>query len=501
MIKKTTNTCLFPQQWVEFLSKHYRHQGNPVLHELSQRNLFAVGWLVWFYGNSRRLHKNCTGEESKYFSYTHQELNSIFGRAQFHALNLQIGVFYVHKYFGAGGQGHTRGYELSPVVAELLRQFCIEHQFCNVDLIKISGQSLQSLPSGIVGTRKNNQRNRCWRGTQFNSLIPARNDYLDKLIDSYRCLWEELKTDRSIERQRLDQVELILHQATMFRIISNNSIAPGFFPMIYQESDSGRLYSPGTNLQNCSRIVRTAAMHGAFDVDIENCHYNLLTQQFERQSGATLGAMQDYIDTPRSIQADLCGRFGLERDQVKQVLISLVYDAPRSTSSKCSIVKTLGCKDKAAALLEDTFFNELSQETRHVVSFLSDQAKKNAKSGSIVNRAGCGLKLSEKPSRGQIIAHQLQGTEAVILKECVSFCNNDSFPPLLLQHDGFSIHTPPDTDQLSHHVEKTVGVKVKFSIKKLGHEQELKSTFPKSPNAETLIGRGLDQSLYASNGS
>lgn len=501
MIKKTHNTTLFPLQWIKFLSKHYRYQGKAVLNELSQKNLFAISWLVWFYGSSRALHKNCTNQESKYFSYTHQELDSIFGRAQFYALNTQIGVFCVYQHFGDSGQGYTRGYELSPVVAELIRQFCIEYQFRSVDMVSISGQSLQSLPSGIVGTRKSNQRNRCWRGIHFNSLIPAQNDYLDKLIFSYRCLWEELKKDRSVERQRLDKVELILRQATMMRIMSNNSIVPGCLPMIYQESDSGRLYSPGTNLQNCSRIVRTAAMHGYYDIDIENCHYNLLAQQFESQSGAPLGAMNDYINAPRLIQADLCERFGLERGQVKQVLISLVYDAPRSTSSKCSIVKTLGCKEKTAALLEDKFFKELSQETRHVVSFLSDVAKKNAKSGSIMNRAGCGLKLSQKPSRGQIIAHQLQGTEAVILKECVSVCNDDSFLPLLLQHDGFSIHTPPDTNQLSRHIEKTVGVEVKFSSKRLGYEQELKSTFPKSPNAETLSGSAFRQNFYVSNGS
>lgn len=501
MIKPANNTNLFPVQWVEFLSKHYRYQGNAVLNELSQKNLFAIGWLVWFYGDPRRLHKNCTRQNSKYSSYTHQELDSIFGRAKFSALNTQTGIFHVYPHFGDGGLGYTRGYELSPVVAELLRQFYIEYQFRSVDLVSISGQSLQSLTSGIVGTRKNNQRNRCWRGIHFNSLIPAQNDYLDELIFSYRCLWEELKKDRSVERQRLDKVELILRQATIFRIISNNSIAPGCLPMIYQESDSGRVYSLGKSLQNCSRIVRTAAMHGYYDVDIENCHYNLLAQQFESQSGAPLGAINDYINAPRLIQADLCGRLGLERGQVKQVLISLVYDAPRSTSFKCSIVETLGCKEKAAALLEDKFFKELSQETRNVVRFLSDISKKNAKSGSIMNRAGCGLKLSEKPSRGQIIAHQLQGTEAVILKECVSVCNDDSFLPMLLQHDGFSIHTPPDTNQLSRHIEKTVGVKVKFSLKRLGYEQELKSTFPRSPNAESLSGSAFRQNFYVSNGS
>lgn len=501
MIKPANNTNLFPVQWVEFFSKHYRYQGNAVLNEISQKNLFAISWLVWFHGSSRRLHRNCTEQRSKYFSYTHQELDSIFGKAQFRELNIRTGVFYVHPHFGDGGLGYTRGYELSPVVAELLRQFCIEYQFRSVDLVSISGQSLQSMTSGIVGTRKNNQRNRCWRGIHFNSLIPAQHDYLDKLISNYRCLWEELKRDRSVERHRLDKVELILRQATMFRIISNNSIVPGCLPMIYQESDSGRLYSLGNNLQNCSRIVRTAAMHGYYDVDIENCHYNLLAQQFESQSGAPLGAINDYINAPRLIQADLCGRLGLERDQVKQVLISLVYDAPRSTSPRCSIFKTLGCKEKTAALLEDKFFKELSQETRHVVRVLSDVAKKNAKSGSIMNRAGCGLKLSKKPSCGQIIAHQLQGTEAVILKECISVCNDDSFLPILLQHDGFSVHTPPDTNQLSRHIEKTVGVKVKFSLKRLGYEQELKSTFPKSPNAESLSGSAFRQNFYVSNGS
>lgn len=57
----------------------------------------------------------------------------------------------------------------------------------------------------------------------------------------------------------------------------------GLLPITYVQSNGGRLYAEGAvNLQNCKREIRKTALAGMFDVDIENCHYNLLEQMCAR---------------------------------------------------------------------------------------------------------------------------------------------------------------------------------------------------------------------------
>jgi hypothetical protein len=201
----------------------------------------------------------------------------------------------------------------------------------------------------------------------------------------------------------------------------------GFLPVRYEEADSGRLYATGLSLQSCFRLVRRAAMAGQWDYDVSNAHYAILNQTAQK-AGYDCHRIRDYLTRKKAIRAALAATAGVTVEQIKQVLIALIYGA--STRRIGSIPDILGTQKAAAALYNDPLFMGIANDAKSAFNAIlkavpAGKRLRNAL-GSEIERAGRG--------EASLISHLLQGYEACALRAVVRMYGRQI---TLCVHDGW----------------------------------------------------------------
>lgn len=382
-------------------------------------------------------------------TFTYQELERRFGEDKFREVNRRVRVFDVIEDWSKV-LGMTKPYMLTDAVTDLRDKFLkgvLRRR--NTDLLTEDGKAIRTLPrNALEAKNKSGQTREGWREVAVRTDVPINMHMLKMLIRrieakryaiEYGFVQGELfsqEPDEKYLRELHAEALAILHQ-------SKNTVAPGFVIHRYQQSESGRLYAKGINLQNAYRPVRQAAMTSFYDYDISNAHFAILDQMAQR-FGYECSAIRHYLKHKKTIREELADKFGLHIGQAKQALIALVYGAAFSEEDTRAIPKIVGSVVVAKKMYQHPQFTAIKADV--------DGAKKAILAGWPVSRRtiknACGLTVDIKDKNPlQQLAHLLQGIEATAL-EAAHRVAPDKI--VLLQHDGFTT-----TEKLDHEAIET----------------------------------------------
>ena len=463
------------QGWLDALRKR------PEFRKLSERAQRELAHMIWM--DAMKVREHIAVEDAT--SYTYQELYKRFGRSPtdgFMAVNAATDAFFVGPW--SFDNGTTKSYQLAPMYKEIKRLY-VKREGRKVttgsgistgDFIDMQGRRIASLPGAIAGKREDGSTIKLWGGVELTQAVPVN---LWKLEELYKQTWRDIK--RAKEKQLtgnlfgsaieldLGKLELRAEWAATLLVLANTNLGgQGWLPMRYREAQSGRLYAMDDNLQNCPKEVRMAALDGAIDYDISNCHYTLLAQ-LAASDDIECPAIQNYLKNKTAIRNRIADHLQVDTVRVKTCLLALIYGAKMAahkTPGKGrdpAIYKALGA-EKGAMLLAMPEFVDLAEEVRRVGNKVLENWP--VRSGSLINDAGCGIKQSEQ--KKQKLSHLLQGAEALILKTAVEYLEaKQPGNVILLQHDGFTARKKIDISALRVHIEEQTGFVVEWDVDRI----------------------------------
>ncbi|MBE5214704.1 hypothetical protein IG611_05040 [Pectobacterium sp. A535-S3-A17] len=329
---------------------------------------------------------------------------------------------------------------------------------------EVFSESCNSIPKGCGVVDESNRpynpprngirsRMREGRKCDVKEIVP--NEIVINELALHR-LMKELKKSGDNDH-KIAQIEYILSIAR-----ANKS---GHLPITYVQSDCGRFYAENAiNLQNCSREIRKAALAGFYDIDIENCHYTLLSQMCSRINVPT-PCIDDYIANKKLVREHVAELFDISEDDAKMILIALIYG---SNLSPCAVLKKLDVIYDSNAI-KGSFINKLCKEINSVRKNVINDYKNRTKGHfKILNDAGLIMKTkvdkNKNVKQSKLLAHILQGAESFILQHMIRFMGDNI---ILLQHDGVTCKNTINADELSKYIYANTGYHVSFDVEQL----------------------------------
>lgn len=280
------------------------------------------------------------------------------------------------------------------------------------DTLKIPKNPISSRSAETDDGKKSNSK---WKGVKCKQPVPINIDSLDYFAST---------TENS------------LHQMTALRILKDarNTTCFGQIPVLYEQKKTGRINEILSGLQSTPREVIRAAFAGAWDYDISNCHFAILSE-WAKNLGQTSPIIDFYITNKKKIRQELAidckSDLGLDEDikLVKKCLLSLVYGAVlNDNESWSSIGKTLG-KESATKFISNQFVKNLTAEIRSLQKLIINDLPKHA--GRYGNRMGI---YTDERNPKKLLSHALQGAEAMALKSILKHFGEHI---LLCMHDGW----------------------------------------------------------------
>ena len=400
---------------------------------------------------------------SGWASFSYVELAENFGREKFNQLNLKLKVFEVLDDWSKI-ESRTKPYKLTASVEALRSAFYANPPIAPTKLLSGKGEVRHKLPRNALTAKRitdaGTEATRVgWNNTLVRSKVPVNVVELRKLeleilnkIATSDCREKSGATlDLVNAGFVLDAIRAVLHHA-------NNTVAPGCVIHKYSQSNSGRMYGQGINLQSVNRHVRYAALDGMWDYDIENCHYSIL-QQMARSAGFHCSIIDDYLNRKAIIRNELAVNLGLTVGQVKQVLLAIVYGAAFSEDLRSAIPKSVRSVHAAKALYENEFFKSLAADVTKARMVVLKMHKPFR--GGLRNACGLVMRTAGKEARHKL-AHLLQGVESLALEAAHNICADKI---LLLQHDGFTATTPNlDLVAIEAAIFDVTGYRLKLSV-------------------------------------
>lgn len=180
----------------------------------------------------------------------------------------------------------------------------------------------------------------------------------------------------------------------------------------------GRLYADGAlSLQGFSHIIREHVSKGLYhDVDMCNCHPNLLRSFYCKKHELECPRLQHYIEHREEELQVVARRFGGDRSKAKTVFLSLIYGG--AIPPECKDLPFLSAFALELSIIAERLF-ALYPEVPH-------SKKKDARPAF---------------SRMSIL---LQDLENKILLQLVEWFKQKNFVPAVLMFDGLLIYQSPD---------------------------------------------------------
>lgn len=304
---------------------------------------------------------------------------------------------------------------------------------------------------------------------------PPRNGIRSRLKDGKKCHIKDAVA-KEIDINEFSLLRLMQHLAQQGKsehmisqiqwlVTTAKASKSGYLPTTYVQSNGGRLYAEGAlNLQNCSRIIRTACLVDHYDIDIENCHYTLLAQMCKRINIPT-PHIDHYIQNKKKVRSEIATLFKCTEDMAKEILIALIYG---SNLTSYGVLNKLNLKRDEVDVKGnwiDNLAKEITKVTKSVVADYTDRTP-----GDFKIRNDVGMKKATKlenekcVSKSKLLAHILHGAESFVLEHMIRFLGDNI---VLLQHDGVTCKKPVDTEALSDHIATMTGYQVRFDIEKL----------------------------------
>ena len=437
----------------------------PGFKALAKHHQLAMATMI-FQSNSRhRAHSEFSGAAM----FTFQELDRKFGRGQFTDINQATGIFdVVQDELGretwSKTQGITKGYILSPKVAELHGRFLAGvFRRKPTRLLTEDGKQLTSLPPTAIEAKSLLGKTRAgFKNLPITPQVPVNLAQLKKLLrDTQVRLYAHeagihqaelfaASPDIGFLRELEQEVQGLVH-------LARNERWPGSILTRYIESPSGRLYATGrTNLQNCRRVTRQAAMAGFYDLDIENCHLDILDQMAE-SCGYVCTKVRAYLSDKKGRRRAMAEMFGITEGQAKTAFITLVYGARFSVRDEDALPKLLGSATRA--VYQHLPFKALKDDIAGARKAILKAQPVTRQ--TITNDRGLTIDIRDADDRQQL-AHLLQGVEAAALEAA---CRVYPERVILLQHDGFSSTTRLDTKRIEKAILAATGYRLKVEQK------------------------------------
>jgi hypothetical protein len=285
--------------------------------------------------------------------------------------------------------------------------------------IDIEGDTLMIPKNPILSrsaeTDDGKKSNSKWKGVRCKHPVPINIESLDYFAST---------TENS------------LHQMAALRILKDarNISCFGQIPVLYEQKKTGRISEILSGLQSTPREVVRAAFAGAWDYDISNCHFAILSE-WAKNLGQTSPIIDFYLTNKKKVRQELAidckSDLGLDEaiKLIKKCLLSLVYGAVlNDNESWSSIGKTLG-KESANKFISNQFVKNLKAEIRSLQKIIIIDLPKHA--GRYGNKMG--IYTDEKDPK-KLLSHALQGAEAMALKSILEHFGEHI---LLCMHDGW----------------------------------------------------------------
>jgi hypothetical protein len=475
----TTGLGYQPRAFRKFVAQSF--QPFSELAENHQQHVAAILWAMM----AGRLTHNSGRDDLTPIHW--QAKRKMFGH-NFNEINTALGLFTLEldpvRGKSAGGWAMTaRAKTLAKGYLESAMQYAISGLEDNQGLEE-DGKPYRIPSDGIRSTTATGKHSRFAR-KQITAAIEIEGDNLHEFhhaaqtwLDREPCprgfewahaKWASIRDGRgpnSGQDKADTRARMARDQASIILDLAKRSGAPGYvIPTTYRESQAGRLYAEGAlNLQRCVGEVRRAALAGCYDVDIENCHWSLVSQMAARLGIAT-PHIEQYLKNKKTFRAKVATAAGISVEDAKFVLLATIYGATLARSvgaNKAAISDRIG--NEAVERLREfgpvlDLFKEVNRAGRAIIQ---DYKARTKKVGALTNDAGrdIGIRNNDR----ELLAHILQGAESCALEVMIKTLKGSV---ALLQHDGVTIHGQPDTDHLEREIFTQTGYRLTLEVDQL----------------------------------
>lgn len=295
-------------------------------------------------------------------------------------------------------------------------------------LIFSDGKVMQTAPKALASICNDGSISKAWIGTKTSNAILVDLPMLEKLQKHFMAEIKNSTRDMFADASN-DRIDYRIAAIGEIRRLAETDIAGrGVVIHRYRECSSGRLYALNTSLQTAPRSVRSAALHGLHDYDIENCHYSIFYQLAQR-AGIECVNIKHYLTNKSEVRKAVSANVSITLKQTKSCLLALMYGAKLSEWYENAIPDEIG-QEKARALYADANFSGIAADVKAGGKLILEQWDKSKT--MLFNDMGKSILLSE-PSNKKM-AHLLQGIEAKAIKAAIMLYPDDV---VLLMHDGF----------------------------------------------------------------
>lgn len=397
-----------------------------------------------------------------YQSYSFKELDQVFGRSNFEAINESTGLFVKLPYSYDGK--FTRGLKPSTKLIECFNK-AIDQWLPEVDAAEHEAFS----KSGGIASRDTNGNNSKFKG---NILQAVQVDV--KALANLAKITPNTDKETRIKAQAAVMLDLALDK---------KHIPKKWISQRYIQHKTGRLYSDGVSLQNCCREVRYSALNGLYSFDIDNCHYSILAQTTKTATPT----IDSYLLNKKAVRDGLSCDLDLPIDDIKQILISLIFGASLSEFKQGNAIADIcETEQRYSKVVSSTFIQGLYKEVTKAGQELiaKNIAKKGRYSGKVINAMG--LVCDERASSKRL-SHLLQGYEVKALEIVTSITKIDT---AALLHDGWVTYSNYDKRVFESAIKAQLGLLLSVEFTPIECKYLLDTKTPTGCNTKGLEGNG-----------
>lgn len=258
-------------------------------------------------------------------------------------------------------------------------------------------------------------------------------------------------TDRSNAKisavldRNLKDAERILRVA---KIIKEN-FGYAALPQRINESEFGRMYLKGINLQTVRKEVRHAALGKCKEYDLENSVFAWKYDTAKKISpNSKFPATLEYIDYKKAIRKKVADQvFGLGKDYgtIKQAITAIGFGASKTNSCwvtkegswrQSSLREIIYSPEKLNLFLENVWVREFMEEQQTMTKLIYDNVKELSELQNIEELKNTNGQLN----RNKTISYLYQHAERNMMNRLIDICKN--YEVLLLCHDALYTKKP-----------------------------------------------------------
>jgi len=422
--------------------------------EINPTHQVKMAYFISMAGTKGRTHKTQAGNSS----FGKHELDNAFGKGEFKVLNDRLGIFEVDHHYSKANH-ITKGYRLTEHVQNIKERFeLIDPVLPNeaTSLVSFDGRKITRLPNVLASKDTAGNTATAWSGIPITALVPVNVTAICDVQRRLNLAMLACMSEGRLTTEVDEHFEIRIRSAGQINEMSNTDVAGyGFILHRFVEQKAGRIGGQGISLQGAPREVRSAALCGNYDYDIENCHYAIF-RHLSLQFGVPCPAIDHYLANKSAIRSGIAKRVGISIKQTKNCLLMIMYGSPLSPREENAIPEEIGV-EKAKVLYKDEEFVAIADDIRagrkQILAKWPDRTR-----SYLMNAMGKSVKLTETPAIK--LAHLLQGIEANALRAVLRTFGTVIILPI---HDGFVSSVKLDVDRVEKVLLEATGIALEVS--------------------------------------